>query len=203
MAASHTTKETLNNVREVPAREIERLIADGNAVLIDVRERDEHERERIEGAMLMPLSTFDPEKVLLRVGSGKTIVIHCRGGVRGAEATRKLCACAGEGITIVNMAGGIEGWKTCGLEVVANTAMCRVSILRQVQLVVGGGVLIGSALAWFVHPGFVAIPAFLGAGLTFAGATGTCALASILGMMPWNRAGSASGKFARTVTCTP
>lgn len=202
MQATQTTAPgNLDNVREISAREIERLIAGGEAVLIDVRERDEHERERIAGAMLMPLSTFDAENVLLKVGSGKTIVIHCRGGVRGAEATRKLCACAGAGTKIVNMTGGIEGWKACGLEVVANTAMCRVSILRQVQLVVGGGVLLGSALAWFVHPWFVAIPAFLGAGLTFAGATGTCALASILGMMPWNRAGS--GKRARTTTCTP
>jgi hypothetical protein len=42
-----------------------------------------------------------------------------------------------------------------------------------------------------VHPALVAIPAFFGAGLTFAGATGTCALASVLGRMPWNRAAGA------------
>jgi len=200
-ATQNTSQKNLDNVQEISAREIERLITGGKAVLIDVRERDEHERERIAGAMLMPLSTFDPENVLSKVGSGKTIVIHCRGGVRGAEATRKLCACAEAGTTILNMTGGIEGWKTSGLEVVANTAMCRVSILRQVQLIVGGGVLIGSTLAWFVHPGLVAIPALLGAGLTFAGATGTCALASVLGLMPWNRA--ATGKCAGASTCTP
>ncbi len=201
MAATHAGQETLNNVREVSAREIERLIADGKAVLIDVRERDEYERERIEGAMLMPLSTFDAEKVLSKVGAGTTIVIHCRGGVRGAEATRKLSACADHEIKIVNMTGGIEGWKSCGLQVVTNTTMSRISILRQVQLVVGAGVFVGSALAWFVHPAFVAIPALLGAGLTFAGATGTCALASLLGLMPWNRA--RSGKLAGVSTCAP
>ena len=34
---------------------------------------------------------------------------------------------------------------------------------------------------------FLAIAAFFGAGLTFAGATGTCALAMLLMKMPWNR----------------
>jgi hypothetical protein len=46
---------------------------------------------------------------------------------------------------------------------------------------------VGAALAWFVHPTFIAIPAFFGAGLTFAGVSGTCALASIIGKMPWNK----------------
>jgi hypothetical protein len=66
------------------------------------------------------------------------------------------------------------------------------SIMRQVQLVVGVGVLIGAALAWWVHPGFVIIPAFLGAGLAFAGATGTCGLAAVLSRMPWNRGAPAA-----------
>jgi hypothetical protein len=42
-------------------------------------------------------------------------------------------------------------------------------------------------LAAFVSPWFLILPAFLGAGLTFAGLTGTCGMASALGMMPWNR----------------
>ena len=189
-ATQNTIQGKPNNVPEISARELEQWIADGKAVLVDVRERDEYDRERIAGAILMPLSTLDPENVLLRIGSHKTIVIHCRGGVRGAEASRKLAACVGDKITILNMTGGIEEWKRCGLSVVSNTAMCSVSILRQVQLVVGAGVLTGSVLGWFVHPGFVGIAAFFGAGLTFAGITGTCALATLLGLMPWNRAGS-------------
>jgi len=62
-----------------------------------------------------------------------------------------------------------------------------------VQMVIGLSVLAGSALTWFVDPRFIAVPAFFGAGLTFAGASGTCALASLLGMMPWNKAAMSSG----------
>jgi hypothetical protein len=59
--------------------------------------------------------------------------------------------------------------------------------MRQVQMTIGVLALTGSALAWFVHPAFVGIPAFLGAGLIFAGASGTCALATVMSAMPWNK----------------
>jgi CHASE2 domain-containing sensor protein len=72
--------------------------------------------------------------------------------------------------------------------------------MRQVQLVIGLCVLAGSALAWFVDPRLVAIPAFFGAGLTFAGASGTCALATMIGWMPWNKAAK-SGASCTTGSC--
>ena len=37
-----------------------------------------------------------------------------------------------------------------------------------------------------VSPWFLALAAFFGAGLTFAGATGTCGLALLLMKLPWN-----------------
>ena len=61
------------------------------------------------------------------------------------------------------------------------------SVDRQVQLIAGGMVLTGLALGTLVNPWFLAISAFFGAGLTFAGATGTCGLALVLLKMPWNR----------------
>ena len=48
-------------------------------------------------------------------------------------------------------------------------------------------VVLGVVLGVLVNPWFYALSAFVGAGLTFAGVTGTCALATILGVMPWNR----------------
>jgi hypothetical protein len=38
-----------------------------------------------------------------------------------------------------------------------------------------------------VNPAFYALSAFVGAGLTFAGATGWCGMAMLLKTMPWNR----------------
>jgi hypothetical protein len=45
----------------------------------------------------------------------------------------------------------------------------------------------GVLLALLVSPWFALLSGFVGAGLVFAGASGTCALAEVLAMMPWNR----------------
>jgi hypothetical protein len=47
-------------------------------------------------------------------------------------------------------------------------------------------VLTGIGLGLAVSPWFLALAAFFGAGLTFAGATGTCGLALLLMRLPWN-----------------
>lgn len=101
------------------------------------------------------------------------------------------------------LGGGIEAWKKAGLPTVVNTGVSRISVMRQVQLVIGVSVLVGSALAWFVDPRFVAIPAFFGAGLTFAGATGTCALASLIARLPWNRVATAALSSDSASCCSP
>jgi hypothetical protein len=63
----------------------------------------------------------------------------------------------------------------------------RLAVDRQVQLIAGIMVLMGVTLGTLVNPWFLTIAAFFGAGLTFAGATGTCGLALLLLKMPWNR----------------
>ncbi len=45
----------------------------------------------------------------------------------------------------------------------------------------------GTALGVFVHPGFLALPAAVGAGLAFAGATGLCGMAAVLARLPYNK----------------
>ncbi len=177
-------------IEEATPRQVQEWLRSGEAVLVDVREADEHARERITGARLLPLSRFDPREAASLVKPGQRLVLHCRGGTRSADAARRVLPLATQtstGVTVVSMAGGVEAWKKETLPTERNTGIAGVSIMRQVQLVVGTAVLVGSALAWFVHPALVAIPAFLGAGLAFAGASGTCALATVLGMMPWNK----------------
>ena len=59
--------------------------------------------------------------------------------------------------------------------------------LQQVQLVIGLGVLTGAVLSLTVHPNWVFLCAFFGAGLTFAGVSGFCGMAKVLALAPWNR----------------
>jgi len=58
--------------------------------------------------------------------------------------------------------------------------------MRQVQITIGTLNLTGVLLTLFVNINFVFLPAFLGAGLVFAGSTGWCGMAKLLAMMPWN-----------------
>jgi hypothetical protein len=61
-----------------------------------------------------------------------------------------------------------------------------ISLERQVRIAAGSLVLLGAGLS-FVHPAFVGIAAFVGAGLVFAGVTDTCGMGMLIARMPWNQ----------------
>ncbi len=61
------------------------------------------------------------------------------------------------------------------------------SLERQVRVAAGSLVVLGTALGALVHPGFLALFGFVGAGLVFAGITDTCGMGMMLARMPWNR----------------
>jgi len=172
---------------ELSPREAHQALQAGRAILIDVRDPDEHAREHIAGAVSIPLSRFKPTDAAAAARPGQDIIVHCRTGRRSIDALNSSAALVQSGLKVSTLTGGIEAWKREGLPVEVNTRISRVSVMRQVQLVIGIGVLTGSALAWFVDPAFIGLAAFFGAGLIFAGASGTCALASIIGRMPWNK----------------
>ena len=84
----------------------------GQAVIIDVREENEWQDGHIPGAVLMPLSTFDPARI--PDAHGKHLVFHCRSGQRCGVAARKAVTAGFKG-TIERMAGGFNAWSAAGL----------------------------------------------------------------------------------------
>ena len=62
-----------------------------------------------------------------------------------------------------------------------------IELQRQVQIAAGSLALLGVILGATVSPLFYALAGLVGAGLTFAGLTGTCGMARLLQLMPWNR----------------
>ncbi len=86
-------------------------LATGDTVLVDVRETVEYEAEHIPGALLCPLSTFEPER--FPRFPGKRIVIHCAVGKRSAAACKQLQN-AGFPHPLYNLGGGIGAWKAAG-----------------------------------------------------------------------------------------
>ena len=166
---------TLQTIDPVTAK---RLI-DNGALLVDIREPDEHARERVPGARNTPLS---------RLGSlpadAKAIVFHCRSGARTSANAARLAATAGCESYLLE--GGIDAWKKAGLPVATDRGQ-PIEIMRQVQITAGALVLAGVLLGIWVAPAFLALSGFVGAGLMFAGISGWCGMAKLLGLMPWNR----------------
>ena len=110
-AAHATTQESA--VGPAPNREIsapdlaERLAAEPDLLLLDVREAWEWELCRIAGAQLMPLSEFAAR--LPDLPPDRPIVTYCHAGVRSLKALDQLRAA---GYTAVqSLAGGIDAWS--------------------------------------------------------------------------------------------
>jgi rhodanese-related sulfurtransferase len=153
------------------------------AVLVDIREADEHARERIPGARHHALSRVDKETPM-RAGDN-VIVYHCRSGARTKSNAERVAAAAPACETYL-LEGGLDAWKRAGLPVTLDRGQ-PIDIMRQVQIGAGSLVLIGVLLGAFVAPGFYVLSGFVGAGLLIAGMTGFCGMAHLLARMPWNR----------------
>lgn len=171
--------------------EIEELRRRGCAVeLIDVRTPAEYREIHAEPARLVPLDSLDPDTVMRsrRGSAGDPLYTICRSGGRGRQAAEKFRAA---GYTnVVNVEGGTLAWERAGLPVVRGKPT--MSLERQVRIGAGSLVVLGTALGAFVHPAFLGLPAFVGAGLIFAGVTDTCGMGMLLARMPWNRVGEAA-----------
>ncbi len=166
----------------INALEASRMLDENRAILIDVRETDEHAREHILGARLAPLSAIDAHD--FDRDHGKIAIFHCRSGMRTQANAAKLLA---RGFArAFYLDGGLEGWKAAGLPA-HNNARVPLEIMRQVQIAAGALILLGVSLGTLANPAFYALSGFIGAGLLFAGATGWCGMAMALKAMPWNR----------------
>lgn len=150
---------------------------------MDVREPDEHARERIPGAQSLPLSQL--REVELTVAAGQPVLFHCRSGARTTGNADRLAEKAGDWEAFI-LEGGLDAWKKAGLPVAMDRRQ-PLELMRQVQIVAGSMVVVGVILGVAVSPLFYGLSVFVGVGLVFAGVTGTCGLASVLRMMPWNR----------------
>ena len=95
---------------------------------------------------------------------------------------------------MVNVEGGTLACVEAGLPVVRGKKA--ISLERQVRIAAGSLVLLGVLLGWFVHPAFIGLSAFVGAGLVFAGITDTCGMGMMLARMPWNQVKDAPGHAA-------
>lgn len=175
---------TRTQISTITCQELSELAKAGQVDLIDVRTPAEFREVHCIYARNVPLDSLDPKDVMeSRADKDAPLYVICRSGNRASKACEAFVAA---GYTnVVNVEGGTLAWDEAGLPVVRGKKT--ISLERQVRIAAGFLVLVGTALGWFVHEYFFGIPAFVGAGLMFAGITDTCAMGMLIARMPWNQ----------------
>ncbi|MCB0406251.1 MAG: rhodanese-like domain-containing protein [Bdellovibrionales bacterium] len=155
---------------------------EGEVCFVDVRSQDEFKSGYIPQSKCIPLPEISNR--LNEFPKDRPILLSCQSGMRSAKARQLLESYGFSDIFEVD--GGFSAWKRAGLPT-SKKKKAGISIQRQVLLTAGTLVLSGTLLSHFVNPTWWLLPAFVGAGLSFAGVSGFCGLAKVLERMPWNR----------------
>jgi rhodanese-related sulfurtransferase len=100
-----------HRVHDLTAEEVSKGMADGRYLLVDVREPNEVAVDAYPGAVVVPLSSFDPQGI--PDPHGRQVVFACRSGKRSVTAS--LAAQAAGLPYDKHLAGGMLGWKAAGL----------------------------------------------------------------------------------------
>ncbi|MHC5721413.1 MAG: rhodanese-like domain-containing protein, partial [Nostoc sp.] len=96
------------------------------------------------------------------------VILYCRSGNRSTMAAQKLFDA--DFTTVTHLEGGISAWKQAGYATTINKN-APISLIRQVQIVTGFLVLIGTLLGAFVSPWFLILSGLMGGGLIYSGIT--------------------------------
>jgi rhodanese-related sulfurtransferase len=158
--------------------------------LVDVRTPVEYAEVHVSQARNEPLDQFDPNSLLAsgQLPKDQPVYLLCRSGARATKAAEKFSKAGLDNAVVVE--GGTLAWIEAGLPIARGTVKV-ISLERQVRIVAGSLVLTGVLLAIFVHPYFIGLSAFVGAGLIFAGITDWCGMGLLLAKLPWNSRKSA------------
>ncbi|WP_433530420.1 rhodanese-like domain-containing protein [Micromonospora sp. CA-263727] len=170
----------------VDAATLRALLASGRAPrLLDVRTPGEFETAHIPGSYNVPLDLLREHREELRRHLDEEVVLICRSGARAAQAEQTLAGAGLPNLRVLD--GGIVGWQAASAPV--SRGRPRWDLERQVRLVAGSIVLVSILASVFV-PGLKWVAGFIGAGLTFAALTNTCAMGLLLSRLPYNRGAS-------------
>lgn len=168
------------------ATTLRELIDSGRAPrLLDVRTPAEFETVHIPGAYNVPLDLLKEHREELRNHLDEDVVLICRSGARATQAEQALAGVGLPNLKVLN--GGMLAWQAANAP--TKQGAPRWDLERQVRLV-AGSIVLASVLGSVFVPGLKWVAGFIGAGLTFAALTNTCAMGMMLSKLPYNRGAS-------------
>jgi rhodanese-related sulfurtransferase len=116
--AEHTRFEKLvadakKNIKEISSQDAAAKSQSSDAVIVDVREKDEWDEEHIPDAIHMSRGTIELDIEEKIPDLNQTIITHCGGGGRSALAAESLQKMGYKNVR--SLAGGFKAWKAAGL----------------------------------------------------------------------------------------
>jgi rhodanese-related sulfurtransferase len=116
--AEHTRFEKLvadakKNIREISPKDAAQKLKRGEALIVDIREKDEWDEEHVAGATHLSRGTIELEADEKFPDLNTTIICHCGGGGRSALAAESLQKMGYKNVR--SLAGGFKAWKAAGL----------------------------------------------------------------------------------------
>jgi rhodanese-related sulfurtransferase len=177
------TTHTIPAVSTIDVSQFRQLMnEDPDLRVLDVRTGGEFETVHIPGSFNVPLDTLG-EHARDLASVEHPVVLVCQTGGRASKAHDALSAAGKEGLYILD--GGMAAWQRSGGDV-ATGGKQRWAMDRQVRLVAGSLVLAG-VLGSVATPKAKWLAGGVAGGLVYSAVSNTCAMASMLAKVPYNR----------------
>jgi len=177
---------TSTNERLSPA-ELHKLELDDKTLLLDVRSPAEFESVRIKGAVNVPLDVLEQRSTDVAARLCEITVLICQSGARASQAHQHLVGAGASPEALKVLEGGVSAFQVdAGADAVVK-GKSRWALERQVRFL-AGGIVFSSILASLRFPKARFLAGAVGGGLTYAGATDSCAMGKVLMRLPYNKA---------------
>ena len=116
--AKHALYERLvadatNKITEISPQDAATKLNSGDAIIVDVRDKDEWDEGHIPGATHLSRGTIELDIEEKVPDPNAMIICHCGGGGRSALAAESLQKMGYKNVR--SMAGGFKAWKAAGL----------------------------------------------------------------------------------------
>ncbi|MFF0425508.1 rhodanese-like domain-containing protein [Streptomyces sp. NPDC004520] len=147
--------------------------------LLDVRTPGEFRTVHIPGSYNVPLHTLREHRAELLNHLDEEVVLVCRSGQRAREAEQALAQAGLPNLRVLE--GGMNAW-----DAPVKRGPERWDMERQVRLV-AGSIVLATGLAGILVPGVHLVGTAVGAGLTYAALSNSCAMGVLLSKLPYNR----------------
>ncbi|MFE7618038.1 rhodanese-like domain-containing protein [Streptomyces sp. NPDC057496] len=170
-------------VQSITPAVLHKLTEEGRAPrLLDVRTPAEFRTVHIPGACNVPLHVLREHRAELLPHLDEDVVLVCRSGNRATQAERMLTEAGLPNLRVLD--GGMNAWEMASAPVKRGPE--RWDMERQVRLV-AGSIVLTTGLVGILVPGVHLVGTAVGAGLTYAAISNSCAMGVLLSKLPYNR----------------